>query len=113
MICFFISLSLNSSELEKSTPFKRKIHPDEIWLYRNPRTEDYVPISILWPVLLMIPVVIFLFNYLLSRDKNDISQALLALTLSLGLNGVITDVIKLVVGKRKNERIESGNFSKF
>lgn len=35
-------------ELEKAEPFTRKIHEDELWLYRNPRTESFVPTTILW-----------------------------------------------------------------
>ncbi|KAL0114281.1 hypothetical protein PUN28_011514 [Cardiocondyla obscurior] len=35
-------------ELEKAEPFTRKIHEDELWLYRNPRTESFVSTTILW-----------------------------------------------------------------
>lgn len=35
-------------ELEKAEPFTRKIHEDELWLYRNPRTESFVPTTVLW-----------------------------------------------------------------
>lgn len=34
--------------LEYGEPFRRKIHPDELWLYKNPRTESYVTTRILW-----------------------------------------------------------------
>jgi hypothetical protein len=40
------------SELEGATPFARKIQPDELWLYKNPRSESYVPTSVLWVNLL-------------------------------------------------------------
>lgn len=38
------------SELEKAEPFTRKIHEDELWLYKNPRTDSYVPTTILWVI---------------------------------------------------------------
>jgi diacylglycerol diphosphate phosphatase/phosphatidate phosphatase len=34
--------------MEKLQPFQRKIHPDELWLYKNPVTESYVPSKMLW-----------------------------------------------------------------
>lgn len=39
-----------NSELENAEPFTRKIHEDELWLYKNPRTESYVPTTILWVI---------------------------------------------------------------
>jgi len=41
-------LHLYFSELEGATPFTRKIQPDELWLYKNPRSDSYVPTSVLW-----------------------------------------------------------------
>lgn len=35
-------------KLEFTEPFERKIHPEELWLYKNPRKEDYVPTNVLW-----------------------------------------------------------------
>ncbi|XP_034933721.1 phospholipid phosphatase 5-like isoform X2 [Chelonus insularis] len=66
--------------LEKTEPFNRKIHDDELWLYKNPKTDSYVPTTVLW-------------------DKVDFAQAVLAVTLALGLNGLITNVIKIIVGR--------------
>ncbi len=34
--------------MEKLQPFERKIHADELWLYKNPVTESYVPSKMLW-----------------------------------------------------------------
>lgn len=90
---------LTCRKLEHTTPFKRKIHPDEIWLYRNPRTTDYVPISILWPVVFVIPLLVIILNFIINRDRNDVSQSIFGFTLAIGLNGVITDTIKLIVGR--------------
>ncbi|KAF3424384.1 hypothetical protein E2986_02218 [Frieseomelitta varia] len=86
-------------ELENAEPFTRKIHEDELWLYKNPRTESYVPTTILWPVVFIMPVVVIFCVFLFYKDKTDIYQAILSVTLALGFNGVITDIIKLVVGR--------------
>ena len=45
------------SELETWTPFIRKIHPEEIWLYRNPMTDSYVPSHLLWTFVTFVPLV--------------------------------------------------------
>lgn len=85
--------------LESATPFKRKIHPDEIWLYRNPRTDSYVPNEILWPFVIAVPCAIFLINFIVTRNKIEFIQANLAVSLALGLNGLFTNVLKICVGK--------------
>lgn len=90
-----------NSQLERATPFKRKIHPDEIWLYRNPRTNSYVPTEILWPFVFGIPVCTFLLHFLVTKNKLEFIQANLSISLALGLNGIITNVLKLSVGKRR------------
>lgn len=88
--------------MEKSTPFTRKIHPDEIWLYRNPRTEDYVPGNVMWPMVLTIPTGIFILYFFYSRDRTELWHSLMGWTLALGLNGIFTDVLKLLVGEWPN-----------
>lgn len=45
------------------------------------------------------PVIVIFCVFLVYKDKTDIYQAVLAVTLALGFNGVITDIIKLIVGK--------------
>ena len=45
------------------------------------------------------PVLVIFCVFLFYKDKTDIYQAILSVTLALGFNGVITDIIKLVVGK--------------
>lgn len=98
----FVSCSVsnnNNSLLEKGSPFKRKIHPDEIWLYRNPKTDSYVPTEILWPFVFGVPCSIFIIHFLATKNKVEFLQANLSLSLALGLNGIITNVLKLCVGK--------------
>lgn len=94
-----IVLAVLFIELEKAEPFVRKIHDDEIWLYRNPRTDSYVSTIVLWPLVFIMPVVVIFFTFLIYKDKTDLYQAILSVTLALGFNGVITDIIKLIVGR--------------
>lgn len=94
-----IVLAVLFIELEKAEPFTRKIHEDELWLYRNPRTDSYVPTTILWTLVFIMPVIVIIFTFLVCKDKADLHQAMLSVTLALGFNGVITDIIKLIVGR--------------
>ncbi|KAG7175218.1 Phospholipid phosphatase 4-like [Homarus americanus] len=87
-------------ELEQTPPFVRKIHIDELWLYKNPRTPSYVPTSILWPLVFIVPTSVMLLYFLVKRDRTELCQGLFALSLALGLNGVITNIIKLIVGMK-------------
>lgn len=85
--------------MEKATPFKRVIHQDEIWLYRNPITADYVPVRYLWIAVIIMPLVIFTFGSVLTRNRKDLLDAVLGFSLALPLNGIITDTVKLIVGR--------------
>ncbi|XP_052870248.1 phospholipid phosphatase 5 [Anopheles cruzii] len=85
--------------LEFQAPFMRKVQPEELWMYRNPRTNSYVPLTMLWPVVLGVPGFIFLLYYLQSRDRQDLRCTVLAFTLGLGLNGVLTSTLKIAVGR--------------
>lgn len=44
----YFEFFMTCRELEKAEPFTRTIHEDELWLYRNPRTDSFVPTTILW-----------------------------------------------------------------
>ena len=44
------------------------------------------------------PLVVIFSMYFVRREVSDVTQAMLALTLGLGLNGLITDIVKLTVG---------------
>lgn len=75
------------------------IHKEEAWLYFNPRTDSYVPTSILWPMVVLVPGASIGFVYLITRKIPDLLAGALAFSLAHGLNGVFTDVIKLSVGR--------------
>lgn len=50
-------------------------------------------------VILIVPLSIILLIMLLQKEKGDFSQAVLSFTLSLGFTGVLTNVLKIIVGK--------------
>jgi len=94
-----ICLLLVFLELEERTPFIRKIQPEEIWLYRNPMTESYVPGHLLWKFVTFVPLTAIIVGFGLYRDKTDLKAATLVATLAIPLNGVLTDIAKLLVGR--------------
>ncbi|XP_052894441.1 phospholipid phosphatase 5 [Anopheles moucheti] len=94
-----IALTCIYIALEFKAPFVRKIQAEELWLYRNPRTDSYVPLTMLWPIVLGVPGLVFTLHYLKSRDRQELRCTVLAFTLGLGLNGVLTNTIKIAVGR--------------
>lgn len=44
------------------------------------------------------PIAVICFFFILHKDKVDLQQAILSVTLALGFNGLITDILKLIVG---------------
>lgn len=86
---------------EELPPFQREIQPEEMWLYKFHRVEnDHVPTSLMFSVACFTPfVVIFLFTFLKRAEREDVKEASLAVSLTLILNGVFTNAIKLVVGR--------------
>eukprot|EP00062_Callorhinchus_milii_P026127 gi/632987878/ref/XP_007882801.1/ PREDICTED: phosphatidate phosphatase PPAPDC1B-like [Callorhinchus milii] len=86
---------------ESLTPFQRVIHPEEMWLYKNPRTEiDRVPTWQMFAISFLTPLFTIFFMRLLNKSEaGDVKEGCLAATLGLVLNGVITNTIKLAVGR--------------
>uniref|UniRef100_A0A8C2HYC8 Phospholipid phosphatase 5 n=1 Tax=Cyprinus carpio TaxID=7962 RepID=A0A8C2HYC8_CYPCA len=82
-------------------PFSREIQPEELWLYKfHPVKKDHVPTRFMFSIALFTPLlVIFLFALLKKGGKGDMKEASLAVTLTLVLNGIFTNAIKLVVGR--------------
>lgn len=85
--------------LEFARPFQRAIKEEELWLYKNPLVSERVPASLLLSVGVGVPVTFFLLLYLSTRDKLDFAHALLGISLSVLLTGIITDLIKISVGR--------------
>lgn len=46
----------------------------------------------------MMPIVVVCFFFMIYKDKIDLQQSVLSVTLALGFNGLITDILKLIVG---------------
>ncbi|KAM3867952.1 phospholipid phosphatase 5 [Diretmus argenteus] len=86
---------------EQLPPFYREIQAEEMWLYKFHRVEsDHVPTNLMFSVACFTPlIVILLFTLLKKADRGDLKEASLAVTLTLVLNGVFTNAIKLVVGR--------------
>ncbi|XP_063695145.1 phospholipid phosphatase 5-like [Bolinopsis microptera] len=82
-------------------PFTRVIQPEEWWLYKNPYTvsaDVTVTTPQLFFIMLCIAALISLIGICCQNPK-DILIGLLGFTMSILLNGFITNGIKLMVGR--------------
>lgn len=87
------------SKLETQTAFQRIIHSEEMWMYKNPRTKDYVsPLSLILSVIFG-PFLVTLIHLALTKDRRDFRAASWTWTLILGLNGLATSLLKISVGR--------------
>ncbi|XP_068594613.1 phospholipid phosphatase 5 [Brachionichthys hirsutus] len=86
---------------EQLPPFYREIQPEEMWLYKFHTVEsDHVPTSLMFSIAVFTPlIVILVFTSLKWTEQRDLKEASLAATLTLLLNGVFTNAVKLVVGR--------------
>ncbi|XP_077992521.1 phospholipid phosphatase 5-like [Glandiceps talaboti] len=84
---------------EEMEPFHRVIQPEEMWLYKNPRSADTVSTFTVFSIAIFVPLVVIVIVSILRRDKVDAFQAILAVSLALCLNGIITNSVKLTVGR--------------
>ncbi|KAL4711376.1 hypothetical protein ACJJTC_019217 [Scirpophaga incertulas] len=86
--------------METMSPFVRVIHKSDLESeYKYPRRESYVPGSALWAIVLSVPCLLSLLAWAACNDCNDAFELLLAWSLALGLNGVLTDTVKLISGR--------------
>ncbi|XP_055903338.1 phospholipid phosphatase 5 isoform X1 [Eupeodes corollae] len=98
-IAIRVLLCYGTVKFERTIAFKRIIHPEEVWLYKNPISKDYVPASTALFWIIFAPLVLIFSNFLMSRNKRDFRQATYAFTLGLVMNGFFTSLIKVSVGR--------------
>ena len=102
-----ISLVLFFFYLESVEPFQRVIQKEELWLYSNPQSQSYVSTKVLFLFIVFpLPFLPLVYHWVAktkntnpSYYKSDLISATLATTLLLPLTGVITNVIKVCVGR--------------
>ncbi|XP_017044267.1 phospholipid phosphatase 5 isoform X1 [Drosophila ficusphila] len=86
-------------KLETMTAFKREIHEEELWLYKNPRRPDIVKGGELLFWVIVAPFLVTIALYWFTKDRRDFRAASWAWTLALCLNGIPTSVLKITVGR--------------
>lgn len=101
-----VGLVIAFIDLERRAPFTRMIQPEEEWLYRNPMTDSYVPGRWLWRMVALVPLLTILASYAVTRDAVDMVTATMVVTLAGPLNGVLTNIIKLCVGRPRPDFIQ-------
>ncbi|GAB6024999.1 hypothetical protein CHUAL_010089 [Chamberlinius hualienensis] len=80
-------------------PFKRKIQLEELWLYKNPKTQSYVPLRLLMVIVSVVPLSVLLFFAFTNKRRSDAVSASLGFTLSVGMNSLMTNYLKIIVGR--------------
>lgn len=94
-----VFLVMTFFKLETMTAFKREIHEEELWLYKNPRRPDIVRGGELLFWVIVAPFLVTVAFYWFSKDRRDFRAASWAWTLALCMNGIPTSVLKLTVGR--------------
>lgn len=88
--------------LEYVQPFQRIIQDEEWWLYKNPVSyNEFCPTKWMLSISVFAPLVVVTITYFSfsGPKRKKLTPAMLAITLSLCLNGVVTNIIKLMVGR--------------
>lgn len=85
--------------MEFLAPFERVIKPEEYWALKYPRGKDYVSARWLFLFIIPFPMIFFTILYLIKKDKLDFMAGNLGYSLAVGINGFMTDCLKLAVGR--------------
>lgn len=70
-----------------------------MWLYKYPAKQSYVSPTYLWLIAFGIPITIFTIDYIVNKNKAELSKAILSLTLNYGITGFLTSIFKVMVGR--------------
>ncbi|KPU75513.1 uncharacterized protein Dana_GF11605, isoform B [Drosophila ananassae] len=94
-----IFLVITFFKLETMAAFKREIHQEELWLYKNPRRPDFVKGGELLFWVIVAPFLVTLLFYGFTKDRRDFRAASWAWTLALCMNVIPTSLLKITVGR--------------
>ncbi|XP_037730697.1 phospholipid phosphatase 5 isoform X1 [Drosophila subpulchrella] len=94
-----VLLVMTFFKLETMTAFKREIHEEELWLYKNPRRPDFVRGGELLFWVIVAPFLVTVAFYWFTKDRRDFRAASWAWTLGLCMNGIPTSLLKITVGR--------------
>jgi membrane-associated phospholipid phosphatase len=84
---------------EDVDPFWREIQQEEVWLYKYPTTDGYVSTASLYAIAVGCSLAIIAVFFSLNRDFREAFEALMVPSLSIPLCGLITNIIKITVGR--------------
>jgi len=84
---------------EELKPYHRIIQPEEAWLYRFPNKPSIIPSELLWVILLIATFSVVALLFVFTSNFNLAVGALGVPSLALPLNGIITNLVKVSVGR--------------
>jgi len=85
--------------LDQVEPFIRVIQPEEVWLYQYPVTASYITSTTLWLIVFVVPTSLLILEYISNKNRIELQEALLSLSLNYGLAGSLTQFFKIIVGR--------------
>jgi hypothetical protein len=80
-------------------PFDRILHAEELWLYKNPMSEEFVPVYALWALVVGIPCIIFMFHFVLTFDAFSTYNTFMAFSLAVVANSLIVNTVQVMIGQ--------------
>ncbi|EDW68143.2 phospholipid phosphatase 5 isoform X1 [Drosophila virilis] len=94
-----IVITLIFFKLETMSAFRRQIHSEELWLYKNPPRPDIVRGGDLLFFVIAVPLLLTIIFYAFTKDRRDFRAASWAWTLAVCSNAVPTSLLKISVGR--------------
>ncbi|XP_023177018.1 phospholipid phosphatase 5 isoform X2 [Drosophila hydei] len=94
-----IMIVLAFFKLETMNAFKREIHVEELWLYKNPIRPDIVKSGDLLFLVIAVPFGLTSLIYAFTKDRRDFRAASWAWTLAVCMNSIPTSLLKITVGR--------------